>query len=129
MNIALWISQGILAVFMLMPGFLKLTNTNAQLIEKGKCRMDWAENVSPRSMKIIGVLEVLAGVGLILPLAIGVFPILTPLAAVGVILTMIGAISLHLKRGDAPKSWGINILILMLAAFVAYGRFILLPVY
>lgn len=125
MNTALWIVQVVLAIFMLMPGSLKLMNSIEELIAKGKGRMDWAEDVSATNMKIIGLLEVLAAIGLILPMALGFYPILTPLAAVGVILTMIGAISLHLKRGDEPKSWMINVVIILLAAFVAYGRYFL----
>tara|TARA_R110000868_G_scaffold279773_2_gene539829 strand:- start:452 stop:829 length:378 start_codon:yes stop_codon:yes gene_type:complete len=125
MNTALWIVQVVLAIFMLMPGSLKLMNSIEELIAKGKGRMDWAEDVSATNMKIIGLLEVLAAIGLILPMALGFYLILTPLAAVGVILTMIGAISLHLKRGDEPKSWMINVVIIVLAAFVAYGRYFL----
>lgn len=128
MNTLLWISQGFVALFMLAPGFLKLTNNNEELIKKGNGRMDWAEDISQSNMKIIGVLEVLAAIGLILPMILGYYTILTPLAAVGVILTMSGAIALHLKRGDGPMSWGINIVLLLTAAFVAYGRFVLLPV-
>jgi putative oxidoreductase len=123
MNTALWIAQVVLAIFMLMPGSLKLMNSIEELIAKGKGRMDWAEDISATNMKIIGLLEVLAAIGLILPMAIGFYPILTPLAAVGVILTMIGAISLHLKRGDEPKSWMINVVIILLAVFVTYGRY------
>jgi len=125
MNTALWVVQVVLAIFMFMPGSLKLMNSIDELIAKGKGRMDWAEDISATNMKIIGLLEVLAAIGLILPMAIGFYPILTPLAAVGVILTMIGAISLHLKRGDEPKSWMINVVIIVLAAFVAYGRYFL----
>ena len=125
MNTALWVVQVVLAIFMFMPGSLKLMNSIDELIAKGKGRMDWAEDISASNMKIIGLLEVLAAIGLILPMAIGFYPILTPLAAVGVILTMIGAISLHLKRGDEPKSWMINVVIIVLAAFVAYGRYFL----
>jgi putative oxidoreductase len=125
MNTALWIAQVVLAIFMLMPGSLKLMNSIEELIAKGKGRMDWAEDISATNMKIIGLLEVLAAIGLILPMAIGFYPILTPLAAVGVILTMIGAISLHLKRGDEPKSWMINVVIILLAVFVTYGRYFL----
>jgi hypothetical protein len=127
MNIFLWVLQGVLAFMMLMPGFMKLTNNNEQLIKKGKGRMDWAEDVSPISIKIIGMLEVLAVIGLILPMSIGFYPFLTAWAAVGVILTMIGALSLHLKRGDGAKALGVNIFILLIGVIVAYGRFVTLP--
>jgi multisubunit Na+/H+ antiporter MnhG subunit len=127
MNTILWISQGVLAIMMLIPGFLKLTNSNPELIEKGKGRMDWAEDVSPSFMKIIGTLEVSAAFGLVLPLLLNIMPMLTPLAAIGVILTMLGAISLHIKRSDEIQSLVVNIFILLIAAFVAYGRFVILP--
>jgi len=90
--------------------------------------MDWAEDVSPTAMKFIGLVEVLAAFGLILPQLLNIQPILTPIAAIGVILTMLGALALHIKRGDEPKSLGINMMILLIAAFVAYGRLELLPV-
>lgn len=127
MNTTLWILQGVLALMMLLPGFMKLSNSIPDLIKKGNGNMDWAEDVSPTNMKLIGIVEVLAAFGLILPHLLGILPILTPIAAVGVILTMLGALSLHLKRGDEPKSFIVNIVILLIAAFVAYGRFILIP--
>ena len=89
--------------------------------------MDWADDVSGINMKLIGFLEVLAGFGLILPQLLDILPWLTPLAALGVILTMLGAISLHLKRNDGAMAISINVAILLIAAFVAYGRFVLIP--
>lgn len=127
MNIVLWVLQIFLALMMLMPGFMKLTNNNAQLIKKGNGHMDWAEDISPTNMKIIGILEILAALGLIVPMAIDLYPFLTPWAAIGVILTMIGAIFLHLKRGDGAKAWSVNIFLLIIAAIVAYGRIVLFP--
>lgn len=128
MNTTLRILQGVLALIMLFPGFMKLSNSNQELIKKGNGRMDWAEDGSATNMKLIGMVEVLAAFGLILPMLLGIIPILTPLAAIGVILTMLGALALHLKRGDEPKSFMINILILPISAFVAYGTFVLIPV-
>jgi len=128
MNTLLWILQGLLAFMMLAPGAMKLTNSNPELIKKGNGRMDWAEDVSPTAMKFIGLVEVLAAFGLILPQLLNIQPILTPIAAIGVILTMLGALALHIKRGDEPKSLGINMMILLIAAFVAYGRLELLTV-
>lgn len=127
MDTTLWILQGLLAFIMLLPGLMKLTNSNLDLVKKGNGRMDWAEDVSAINMKLIGLLEVLAAFGLILPHLLGIIPILTPLAAVGVILTMFGALSLHKKRGDEAKAFMVNIIILLIAGFVAYGRFVLVP--
>jgi len=89
--------------------------------------MDWAVDVSSTNMKLIGMVEVLAAFGLILPMLLDIVPILTPIAAVGVIFTMLGALSLHLKRGDNPSTLAPNIVIMLIAAFVAYGRLVLIP--
>jgi len=128
MNYLLWILQGLLAVMMLVPGLLKLSNSNDELKKKGDGRLDWADDVSSSQMKFIGLVEVLAGLGLILPQLLGTLPWLTPLAAVGVILTMIGAMILHIRRGDGAKALVINIIILLVAAFIAYGRIVIVPV-
>ena len=85
--------------------------------------MDWAEDVSTTNMKLIGLVEVLAAFGLILPVLLDILPILTPIAAIGVVLTMFGAIALHIKRSDEPKAIIINFAIQLIALFVAYGRF------
>ncbi len=106
------------------PAFLKLTNTNEELKIKGNGRMDWTLDISSTSLKLIGVVEVLAALGLILPLLLNIEPWLTPLAAVGVVLTMIGAIILHIRRGDKPATYIMNGVILLMAAFVAYGRYL-----
>ncbi|GAB5523860.1 MAG: DoxX family protein [Roseivirga sp.] len=127
MNTTLWILQGLLAFIMFLAGFMKLTNSNSELIKKGNGRMDWAQNVSGTQIKLIGLLEALAAFGLILPHLLGIIPMLTPLAAIGVMLTMFGALSLHLKRGDEAKAFIVNICILFIAGFVAYGRLALVP--
>jgi hypothetical protein len=124
MNIILWIFQGILALMMLMPGFLKLSNTKEALKVKGKGRMDWVDDVSSSNLKRIGGIEILIGLGLILPILLGVATWLTPLAAVGAVCTMLGAMMLHIKRKDGPKALIPNFVILAIALFIAYGRFI-----
>lgn len=127
MNIVLWILQGLLAVMFLMAGIMKATRNKEQIKESGGERMGWVDSLSEVQVTAIGVLEVLAGIGLILPQLTGILPILTPLAAVGLVLTMIGAALLHLQRGDGAQSVVTNIIILLLAAFVAYGRIALAP--
>ena len=124
MNIVLWILQGLLAVLFLMVGFMKASKSKEEVKEAGGERMAWVEDVTDSNLRLIGILELLAGIGLILPQLTGILPWLTPLAAGGLVLTMIGAISLHVRRGDgAPLIIG-NIVLLLLAAFVAYGRFV-----
>lgn len=111
----------------LAAGGMKASQPKENLIESGGERMAWVEDVSDTNIRIIGILEVLAGLGLVLPMLTGILPWLTPLAAVGLVLTMLGAISLHVKRGDGMQSIMTSVVILLLAAFVAYGRFLLIP--
>ena len=127
MNTVIWILQGILAVMFLMAGIMKATQSKDELTIKGNGRMDWVEDLSIGNIRLIGVLEVLAAVGLILPQWTGILPWLTPLAATGLVLTMIGSVILHMRRGDGAKSVSVNIMLLLVAAFVVYGRFVLLP--
>jgi uncharacterized membrane protein YphA (DoxX/SURF4 family) len=74
------------------------------------------------NIKARGVLEILAAIGLILPAALDIAPILVPLAATGLVLMMIGAIIVHSRRKET-QALPINIILLLLAAFVAWGRF------
>ena len=88
--------------------------------------MNWIDDVSAGTIRVIGILELLAGFGLILPQLTGILPWLTPLAAVGLILTMIGALAVNVRYGNRAAIVE-NIVLLLLAAFVAYGRFVLVP--
>ncbi len=124
MNIALWIVQGLLAAIFLMAGSMKVSKSKAEVKESGGGRMDWVDDVSDSNLKLIGILEVLAAVGLILPQVTGILPWLTPLAAVGLVLTMASATMLHARRKEALVP---TIVLLLVAAFVAYGRFVLIP--
>lgn len=119
MNIALWTVAGILAFSFVGAGSMKLLRTNQQLADAG---MPWAADVSPSFVKTIGVLEILAAIGLIAPAVTGIAPVLVPLAAVGLVLVMLGAVVLHAKRKEIPNIF-IAFFILALAAFVAWGRF------
>ncbi|MEZ4727018.1 MAG: DoxX family protein [Caldilineaceae bacterium] len=127
MNIALWILQVLLALMFLMAGFMKATKSKEALKESGGARMAWVDSISAGNVRLIGILEVLIGLGLILPQLTGILPWLTTMAAVGFVCTMIGAALLHLRRGDGAQALVTNIVLLLLAAFVAYGRFVLIP--
>jgi len=121
-NAAVWIVQVLLALAFGAAGLMKMTQPR----EKLQTNLKWVEDFAPNTIKGIGVLEALAAVGLILPFLTGILPVLTPLAAAGLILTMIGAIITHIRRGESPMSV-INLVLLVLAAFVAYGRFVAVP--
>ncbi len=118
MNIFLWIVAGLLALGFLGAGAMKLSQPR----EKLAASMGWVEDFSPPMVKAIGALEVLGALGLILPAATGIAPILTPLAAVGLALVMVGAIVTHLRRKEYPVI-GVNAVLLILAVVVAWGRF------
>ncbi|MBK8900928.1 MAG: DoxX family protein [Anaerolineaceae bacterium] len=117
MNIALWIVQGILAAAFLMAGGMKLTQPK----EKLAGNMGWVEDFSQNTVRLIGGLEVLGAIGLILPLALGILPVLTGAAALGLVLTMIGAALTHIRRRETSMLVP-NLILGGLAAFVVVGR-------
>jgi uncharacterized membrane protein YphA (DoxX/SURF4 family) len=118
MNIALWIIAGLLAVAFLASGALKLIQPK----EKLPAGWGWVEDFSAGSIKAIGALEALAAVGLILPAALDIAPALVPLAAVGLVLLMVGAFIAHIRRREA-QGIVVTLVLLALAVFVAWGRF------
>jgi uncharacterized membrane protein YphA (DoxX/SURF4 family) len=118
MNAFLWILQIVLALVMLAAGTVKLTQPRAKLATS----MGWVESYTDLQVKGIAAAEVLAALGLILPAATGIAPILTPLAAVGVIIVMIGAAITHQRRGEIPNA-AFNVALVIVAAVVAWGRF------
>jgi uncharacterized membrane protein YphA (DoxX/SURF4 family) len=82
--------------------------------------------LDPKVIHLIGVLELLGAIGLIVPAVTGIFPWLTPLAAVGLIMTMMGAMVVNVQQKEM-RTIGLNLLLLLLAFFVVYGRFVLVP--
>jgi uncharacterized membrane protein YphA (DoxX/SURF4 family) len=118
MNVVLWVLAGVLAVAFLVAGVTKLTQPK----EKLAATMGWVEDFSPGTVKLIGALEVLAAIGLILPAALDIVPVLVPLAAVGLVLLMIGAAITHGRRRETPMI-AVNVVLLVLALVVAWGRF------
>lgn len=97
MIIALWIVNVILALIFLAAGVMKLIRPKEALAASG---MTWTNDTSAGAVKAIGAVEVLGSLGLILPMATGIAPVLTPIAAVGLALTMIGAIAVHVRRSE-----------------------------
>ncbi len=119
MDIALWIVAGLLAAIFLIAGMMKMIQPKEKLAES----MGWVEHYEPRTVKLIGLLEALGAIGLIVPAVTGILPILTPLAAIGIALVMVGAMSRHLSRGNETQMVAINMMFLLMALFVAWGRF------
>jgi len=121
METAIWIVQGLLAVAFLMFGVIKALNPKEKLAE----RMAWVEDFDAPVIKIIGVLEILAAIGLIVPMVVNILPVLTPLAAIGLVVTMIGATFTQFRHQNMPQV-GLALALVLLSAFVAYGRIDLL---
>ncbi|HEV3359102.1 MAG TPA: DoxX family protein [Pseudonocardiaceae bacterium] len=121
MNIALWSVQGILALAYLATGGMKVVQSREKLVATGN--FDWMKDSSDLAVKTIGVVEILGVLGLILPELTGIARILTPIAAVGLVVVQIGALRLNLSNNDR-RPLPVNVILLLLAAFVAVGRFV-----
>lgn len=96
MIIALWIVTAIFAVLIGMAGTMKVITPYGQVREK----MDWVETVNAPQLKTIGILEVLGALGMVLPAATGIAPWLTPIAAFGLVVMMVVAVALHVRRTE-----------------------------
>ncbi len=120
MNTVVWIAQGLLALAMLAAGGMKLAQSKEQLMASGN--MDWTEDFPEAQIKGIGTLEVLAALGLILPAALDIAPELVGVAAVGVVLLMLGAAATHLRREEGQMV-PVNLVIAAIAVFIAVMRF------
>ncbi|MCX5558005.1 DoxX family protein [Streptomyces sp. NBC_00038] len=120
MNLALWIGAGLLAAVALGGGITKT------FVPKEKLAATqgggWTEDIGVGFIKTIGVLELLAAAGLILPAVVDIAPVLVPVTAVCWGLLMIGAVVIHGRLGES-KFVLLNLVYLALAAFIAWGRF------
>ncbi|HET6859615.1 MAG TPA: DoxX family protein [Streptomyces sp.] len=96
MNIAYWIVAGLLALFHLYAGGVKLAQSREQL----RPMMAWVDTTPMPAVRVIGAVEVLGAVGLICPPLTGIAPWLALVAAVGFVTLQIGAAKVHLSRGD-----------------------------
>jgi uncharacterized membrane protein YphA (DoxX/SURF4 family) len=121
MDIALWIAQALLAIAFLGTGLTRLRDDRLTYARARPPMTSYAEDLSDRTYKTIGVLEVLGAIGLVLPRLLGLAPVLTPLAALGFVGLMIGAIVTHLRRGERQLII-FNIALMLLALFVFWGR-------
>ena len=119
MTYVLWIVQILLAALFLFAGAMKLVLPLDKLAGP--------VNLPGALIRFIGVVEVLGALGLILPSALRIRPWLTPLAAVGLVIVMIGAVVITLVGGDRFAAV-ISLVVGLLAAFVAYGRWRLAPI-
>jgi len=116
-NIALWVLQGLVGFAVLGAGGMKLATPKDKL--EAKPHMGWAKDFSAGQIKLIGLAEVLAAIGLVVPWVTGIVPVLTSLAAAGLVVLMGGAAVTHIKRKE-PAVPPIVLAVFSLA--IAVGR-------
>lgn len=118
MNITIWIIQGLIAAFFLVPGIRKAFFSKEKLIE-----LKMLEAGAPvAQQRFVGIAELLGVIGIIVPLLTGIVPILTPLAASGLALIMALAFAFHLNRKEY-KMLPLLAIVFLLAVVVAFYRF------
>lgn len=123
-TIGLWASQALLALAFGAAGAMKLTTPVADL----GAMMNWV-TVSPEWLvRFIGAVELLGAVGVLLPAATRILPWLTPLAALGFAVIQVLAIGTHASLGETASTLPINLVLLALALFVAWGRWKKAPI-
>lgn len=120
MTTLLWILHGLLGLTFIMAGTMKLMKARTDLIPMG---MGWAEDYTDGQVKAIGGIELLGGLGVILPVALGIATIVSGLAALGLAIVMGAAAMTHLKRKEAPFV-AVNAVLGALGLYVAYLHFL-----
>ena len=120
MNIVLWILQVLLAIYFIFHGWIFVAPP-ANMVEEMNSFIDPAFRI------FIGVAELLAAAGLILPSLTRILPWLTPLAAAGLMIVTISATILHLSRDEIEFAITPAILFVLLT-FVAYMRWKVKPI-
>jgi uncharacterized membrane protein YphA (DoxX/SURF4 family) len=126
MNIVLWVLQVLLALQFGLHGRMMISPPKA-LLDGSRKGMQYIVAIPIGLRRFIGVVEILGAVGLILPMLMNILPWLTPLAAIGFMIDMIGAVVFHFRRHEWPNIV-YNVMLLIMAAIVAYGRFVIMPV-
>ncbi|PZQ90417.1 MAG: DoxX family protein [Leifsonia xyli] len=99
MLIAYWIVAGLTALAFLAAGGMKVARAKEQLVASG---LAWAEDFALVQVKLIGAAEVLGALGLVLPMATGILPVLSPIAGICLAVIMVGAVVVHVRRHEPP---------------------------
>ncbi|MBT3337944.1 MAG: DoxX family protein [Anaerolineae bacterium] len=121
MNIFLWVLQALFGFYFLFIGV-----THFILPPGLPAQMSWMYELSPALHWFSGAAEILGGLGLILPGLTKIQTRLTPLAGLGLVLVMLGALTWHLQRGEAQNIM-FNVVLALIVGFIAYGRWKLSP--
>ena len=119
MNLAIWIATGLLVFTFLVGGLVKAFASRDKQKDMG---LNYVEDIPENTIRLIGGLELLAVAGLLLPALTGTATFLVPLAALGLALTMVGAMYVHYRRGETNeivKPFGL----MVVALFITVMRF------
>jgi uncharacterized membrane protein YphA (DoxX/SURF4 family) len=116
-RVCLWVVQILLFLVFTGTGLWKLFTPIPQLASM----IPWAGEVPAPFLHATGVLDLLGGIGILLPAVTRIAPALTVLAALGCAALQVGAIVFHLSRGESADT-PFNVLLAALALFVAWGR-------
>jgi uncharacterized membrane protein len=118
MNTFIWIIQGITALMFAMAAITKLTQPKDKLAKS----LPWTVDYSLPTVRFIGTAELIGAIGLIVPKATNILPILTPVAATGLAVIMVLASIYHFPKKQY-KAVMFNAVLFILAAFIAVARF------
>jgi uncharacterized membrane protein YphA (DoxX/SURF4 family) len=118
MNTIIWIIQAITALMFAMAGSMKLTQPKEKLLKS----LPWVADYSISTVRFIGASELLGAIGLIVPQAFGILPILTPFAAVGLALIMVLAANYHFPKKQYKETM-FNAVLFLLSVIIAFARF------
>ncbi|UPK42524.1 DoxX family protein [Paenibacillus pabuli] len=116
MNVTLWIVQIILAAGFIYSGWMKTVR-----IESSKTTWAWVNDVPKTLVVLIGIAELLGALGLVLPWAMDITPVLTPIAAIALAVVALLGMLFHIQRKEY-REIGVNILFVVLSLIVAIGR-------
>lgn len=122
-TLSLWVVQVLLAAMFGMAGVMKSTSS----IEQLAANLPWVAQVSPLFIRFIGLSELAGALGLILPAATRILPILTPVAGGGLVTVMMLAAGYHAMHGEFGAI-AVNIVLGGLAAYVTWGRLAKAPI-
>lgn len=120
MDTTLWIAAALLALVALTGGVTKTFIPQEKLQHHEGAA--WTRAVSPAFVKTLGLLELCAAVGLVLPAVVDVAPVMVPVTAVCWVALMVGAMITHGRLGQL-KLVMVNVVYVVLAVFIAIGRF------
>jgi uncharacterized membrane protein YphA (DoxX/SURF4 family) len=117
LRIGLWVAQVLLAVAFCGIAFMKLTKPIPELASM----MKWPGEYSPAFVRFLGVVDLLGGIGIVLPALTRISPGLSVVAALGCTVLQVLAIGFHVSRGEF-QALPLNAVLIALSIFVLWGR-------